>query len=155
MGVVPTEVHEIIARGIPPDREKQLYRAGEMADTAKGTFVNASPFFPEDNWHFKVATASDLLSAYRKSKNRIRLNDGEAEAFCNLLESRGDATLSSSMLLLIVREAISSRPEQKELVGTSRRSLIGTLGEYNETLGAVQDVVKGKVDVVIEKVGSS
>jgi len=120
---IPAEVSKKIAQGISPQRKKEIFRAGEMVFVAKLVFLESSPHFPEDHWHYKVVSASALTNRLKIDGKRLKLNyEGELDTLLKLLEEKGDNAISFSMFLLFLHHAIQSASVKPRPVGSSMRS---------------------------------
>lgn len=117
---VPPEVDGISAGGIPIQRKKEIYRAGEMALVCKAMFLKSSPYYPDEHWHYKVVSADILFLTFKRDRIKLKLNRPEFDALSKLLTERADGPISFSMFLLLVHNAIESRPSPRT-IGTSTR----------------------------------
>ena len=86
----------------------------------KSLFQKSHPQYPEEHWHYRVVSASNLLESFKREGSRLKFNRPESDALSKLLDERGDASISFSMFLLLVRHAIESR-ESPRTIGTSTR----------------------------------
>jgi len=118
---IPPEVDGILANGIPIQRKKEIYRAGEIAIVCKDFFLRSSPYYPDDgHWHYRVVSADKLLATLKRDKAKLKLNRPEFDALSELLTERADGPISFSMFLLLVHHAIETRPSPRT-IGTSTR----------------------------------
>jgi len=152
---IPAEVNEIWAHGITKERKKEIYRAGEIAFHAKAIFLHAFPRYPEGHWHYKVVCATSLLEVLKdhpKYGNRLKLNRLEMDGLTKLLYDRGEADISFSMFLLLLRHAIENT-ESPRPIGTSIRGGIKHRPEhalddwYTEMFGNPVKGIRGSLNL--------
>lgn len=128
---IPPDVDGILAHGIPDQRKKEIFRAGEMALCCKSMFLRSSPYYPDKIWHYKVVSADKMLATFTRDGRSLKLDRRESEALSKLLTERADSPISFSMFLLLVRHAIDLRPSPRT-IGTSNRDRLHLLFNSNE-----------------------
>jgi len=128
-GYVKSRVQELASRGFSKQYQQEVFRACSVVTRAKLLFEAANPFYPDDLWHYKVASASALLDSFSGSDgelSRSLMSEEAVDAFAALLKERVEGALSFSMMLLLLREASRS-------TGTS--SAVPTVQKYRRIVG--------------------
>jgi hypothetical protein len=109
-------------------RKKELFRGLDMAVAARKMFDDADPTFPVGHWHYTVAKAKDLRALVPKDKDAVpkskdsylKLSDSERAVLIQLLEEKGDESLSFSMFCVLIREATKDRESDYVTLRASR-----------------------------------
>jgi UDP:flavonoid glycosyltransferase YjiC (YdhE family) len=142
------ELQLLAARGMSKSRKKELFRGLDMAVAARKMFDDADPTFPEDHWHYTVAKAKDLRALVAKNTDSyLKLSDSERAVLLQLLEEKGDESLSFSMFCVLIREATKDR-ESEYVSLRARRSRRPSLAELFLTEEEVAHLAKAGLDLV-------
>jgi len=132
-GVISKQLDEIVARGVPKRRQKEVLRAAGMAARARRVFLKADPFWDEAS-HCYVVKATEilkLLEEARAAKKNKLLSDEELGNIIELVKILGDGVVSYSSILLATREAIANR----ESVADDPAAVGGFRGRINSSDG--------------------
>jgi len=146
-GYTKAQVDELAARGFSKERQLRTLQAYEHAAIAKRIFNNAQPFYPEGQWHFKVADASKLMLAFEQGNDKLGLSNEELVALCASLREKGEGALSFSLTLLLLRKAIEKSGRRMQIGASGRQALFESHvgAEIWNTLFDTLEVVEAKV----------
>jgi len=149
-GYTKAQVDELTARGFSKETQRRATQAFEHAAIAKRIFHNAQPFYPEGQWHFQVADALKLASAFEQGNDKLGLSNEELKVLTASLREQGEkgaSSLSFSKTLLLLRKAIEKSGRRRQIGASGRQAVFETPTgvEIWNTLFDTLDVVQGKV----------